>query len=217
MLKINSSLLWKGIIIFSLSLLGNVTMKELELFQTGSLTINALIFIGLLILSTATVNLLWFGISNFIKWKNTPKIRNITLGQENLPDGRLAFQLINKEFIEPEMWISRLQIADNPLSWSPISAAGFSIKSDESRNIFFVSWDKEHRYFVIQDFQENIYDKKVFGVGEYNFNITLRYGFSKIANNNVFLVMGENNRTAKFSARISLNENGVIKVIKIKP
>lgn len=192
-------------------------MKELELFQTGSLTINALIFIGLLILSTATVNLLWFGISNFMKWKNTPKIRNIRLGQENLPDGRLAFQLINKEFIEPEMWISRLQIADNPLSWFPISAAGFSIKSGESRNIFFVKWDKEHRYFVIQDFQENIYNKKVFGVGEYNFNITLRYGFSKIANNNVFLEMGENNRTAKFSTRISLNENGVIKVIKIKP
>jgi hypothetical protein len=208
---------WKLAIAISLTAIGELIMIDITKLPIELQWLYLVSGILLLFLSLALVQSASFGLKMFVDWKNAPKIKNIRLSQEHLPDGRLALQLINKEFIEPEMWISRLQIANNPLSWFPISAAGFSIKSGESRNIFFVKWDKEHRYFVIEDFQENIYKKKVFGVGEYNFNITLRYGFSKIANNNIFLEMGENNRTVRFSARISLNENGVIEVIKIKP
>src|SRR5215216_7427715 len=162
MSKSDFSLLWKGILVFSLSLLGSAIMKELELFQTSSPTITAIIFILLLILSTAIVNLLWVKVSNLIKWRNTPKIRNIRLGKKHLKSGDVAFELTNKEFRKPVIWISKLQIADNPLSWFPISGAGFSIKSGESKNIFAAKWDQAHRYFRIADFQNDNYHK-IFG------------------------------------------------------
>jgi hypothetical protein len=142
---------------------------------------------------------------NFRKWINTPKIKNIKLEKKYMQNGTLAFQLLNKEYRKPAIWVSRLQIADNPLSWFPISSAGFSIKSGSSKEIFHLKWDKPHRYFVVADFQNDDY-KKVFGVGIYKFDIVVTYGFSEKGNDKI----------KRFAAIVSLEENGVIRVVEMK-
>jgi hypothetical protein len=136
MSKIDFSLLWKGIMVFSLSVLGSAIMKDLELFGSNSLTTTVVIFITLLILFTAIVNFFWLRVSDLMNWRNTPKIRNLRLEKRVLKNGDVAFELVNKEFRKPVIWVSKLQIADNPLSWFPISGAGFAIKSGERQEIF---------------------------------------------------------------------------------
>jgi hypothetical protein len=205
MSKIDFSLLWKGIIVFSLSLLGSVVMKELEIFKSSSLTIPVMIFIVLLLLSTAIVNILWLRVLALISWRKTPRIRNLRLGKRLLKNGDVKFELTNKEFRKPMIWISKLQIADNPLSWFPISGAGFPIKSGESRGIFTARWDKTHRYFRIADFQDHDYGK-VFGVGEYEFDIAITYGFTEKGNDLI----------KRFKTKLSFDENGIIKILMMK-
>ena len=141
----------------------------------------------------------------FRQWANAPKIKNLRLEKEYLADGTLALQLSNKEFRKEAIWVSKLQIADNPLSWFPISGARFSIKSGRSKAIFHAKWDKRHRYFVVADFNNDDY-KKVFGVGVYKFDIVVTYGYSERENDNI----------KRFSTIVSFEEDGVIRAVEIK-
>lgn len=191
--------------IFCLSLLSSAILKELELFGSGSPTITVVLFVVLLLLWTAIFNLVWVGALGLIKWQKTPKIKNLRLGKKHLRNGDVAFELTNREFRKPMIWVSRLQIADNPLTWFPVSGAGFSIKSGASRDIFTAKWDKAHRYFRIGDFQNDNYHK-VFGVGEHEFDIVLTYGFTEKGNELI----------KRFKTRVSFEEDGAIKVLAMK-
>ena len=139
------------------------------------------------------------------RWIDTPKLRNLRLEKDYLQNGTLAFQLSNKEFRKPFIWVSKLQIADNPLSWFPISSCKFPIKSGERKDIFHLKWDKSHRYFVVADFNNDNY-KKVFSIGVNKFDIAVTYGFSENGNDQV----------KRYSTIVSFEENGVIRVLEIK-
>ena len=158
----------------------------------------AIIMYGIFYVTPSTIR-------KFKQWINTPKIKNLRIEKKYLQNGSLAFQLFNKERRKPAFWVSKLQIADNPLSWFPISGSGFSIKSGSSKEIFYVNWDKQHRYFTVADFNNDNY-KKVFGVGVYKFDIVVTYGFTENGNDNI----------KRFSTIISLEENGVIRVVEMK-
>jgi len=180
-------------------------MKDLELFGSNALTTTVVIFITLLILFTAIVNFFWLRVSDLISWRNTPKIKNLRLEKRSLKNGDVAFELANKEIRKPMIWVSKLQIADNPLSWFPISGAGFAIKSGERKEIFHAKWDEAHRYFLIADFQNDNYHK-IFGVGEHEFDIVITYGFNEKGNDLI----------KRFKTKVSFDENGIIKIMTMK-
>jgi hypothetical protein len=139
------------------------------------------------------------------QWMSAPRNKNINLNKRQLENGNLVLELINNEFRKSAVWVNKLQIADNPLSWFPISGAGFSIKPGDSKEIFYMKWDKLHRYFSIADFDNNDY-KKVYGVGVYKFDIAITYGFSE----------KEKDRIKRFSAIVSFEENGIIRIVEMK-
>ena len=105
-----------------------------------SSNINSLVLVIQSILFAITMYGIFYGIPSIFRklnrWKNTPKIKNLKLKKKYLKNGDLAFQLFNNEYRKPIFWVSKLQIADNPLSWLPISGSGFSIKSGSSKRNF---------------------------------------------------------------------------------
>ena len=111
----------------------------------------------------------------FKKWITSPKIKNLKIEKKYLQDGTLAIVLSNREYRKPVIWIYKLQIADNPLTWFPINIADFPIKSGNHKEIFYIKWDKQHRYFVTADFQNDDYEK-VFGYGVYKFESVQKDG-----------------------------------------
>ena len=146
-----------------------------------------------------------FFYSAFNDWKNTPKPRNIKLSARQLPNGGVVFTLLNREFRRPNMWISKIQVADNPQTWFPISQANISLKYKDITNILFLKWDKAKRYFQAADYRDDNY-RKVFGVGDHKFEILITYGFTEKGND----------KGKGFSTICSFEEDGTIRILEIK-
>lgn len=139
------------------------------------------------------------------QWKDIPKSKNIKLKARYLPNGNVVFTLLNGEFRKPKMWISKIQIADNPQTWFPISQANLPLKYNDTTNILFLKWDKTKRYFQAADYRDDNYHK-VFGVGAHKFEILITYGFTE----------NGNDKGKGFAIIFSFEEDGTIRVLEIK-
>ena len=169
---------------------------------TGTIFANTFIFI---LIMYALFYVAPYCFRKIKEWRSTPKPKNIKLEKETLDDGKTAFFILNKEFRKSKLFISRIQIADNSLTWFPISTTSLSLKTNDTEKIFFLTWDKQHRYFYFSDFGDHPY-RKVFGVGVYKFDIVITYGFNEKGNDLI----------KRYSTIVSLEEDGVIRVLEIK-
>ena len=129
--KLNRSLLWKGIFVFCLSILGSAISSTLEILSPGYSVIGALYFVGIVILSAVIVQLLWASVEKIIKWRDTPNKKNINLKEIKNSDGSISLRVQNKEWRKSTVIVDEIKgFIKEPVEserWMKLSPIGFQL------------------------------------------------------------------------------------------
>lgn len=175
--KFDSKLFWKFIITISLAVLGDSIMRELDLLQFGTPIVRAAYFIIALVTSGVVVQISWVGIEKIIVWGKKPKPSNVKLLHLPLTNNEIRLVIKNLEIRKPQVMVSKVEIGINGQRYlSSVIHNNTVLKFLKSVEVPFLKLiSTEGKFQVIYPESEN---QQEFGVGTYNFDVIVHYGYS---------------------------------------
>lgn len=169
-----------GIIV---GILGGVVVFSLTSTQGGGLSFGILYAIVSGVLTILILYLVFFLYPAFHKdiqkWKNTPKLKNITLDKDAMYHDEFRVKLGYKEWRRPRILIDDSKVRVLPDGgWISKFSVRSVLEKGKEIEIPFIRWYPSGNYFVIphSDYPDD--QQRRFGVGEYNFHLAVVYGYS---------------------------------------